>query len=154
MEYGSIEREFHVEASPEIVFDVVSSPEHIKQWWHADAQLHPTPGSTGELAWGDELTPRSHVSPITVVDADPPRLFSFRWLYSEGDAANTKNSTLVKFELVPAGEGTLVRLTETGFRELGWDLAVLEQSYNEHVAGWDTHLGGLREYLATLVAIG
>ena len=33
MEYGSIEREIHVDASPEVVFEVVSRPEHIAQWW-------------------------------------------------------------------------------------------------------------------------
>jgi uncharacterized protein YndB with AHSA1/START domain len=31
MEYGSIEREIHVDASPEVVFEVVSSPEHISE---------------------------------------------------------------------------------------------------------------------------
>ena len=30
MEFGTIEREVYVEASPEIVFDVVSSPEHVR----------------------------------------------------------------------------------------------------------------------------
>src|SRR4051794_38706383 len=33
MEFGSIERDVFVEASPEVVFEVVSSPDHIKQWW-------------------------------------------------------------------------------------------------------------------------
>ena len=31
MEYGSIEREIHVDASPEVVFEVVSRPEHISR---------------------------------------------------------------------------------------------------------------------------
>ena len=31
MEYGSIEREIYIEAAPEIVFDVVSSPHHLEQ---------------------------------------------------------------------------------------------------------------------------
>src|SRR5215475_13538612 len=39
MEYGSIEREIHVEASPEVVFEVVSSPEHISEWWTDDAMV-------------------------------------------------------------------------------------------------------------------
>src|SRR4051794_20306605 len=33
MEFGTIEREIYVEASPEIVFEVVSSPDHLKAWW-------------------------------------------------------------------------------------------------------------------------
>ena len=35
MEFGSIERELHIEASPEVVFEVLSSPEHIRDWWSA-----------------------------------------------------------------------------------------------------------------------
>ena len=28
-------------------------------------------------------------------------------------------------------------MTETGFREKGWEVAVLEAQYNDHVSGWD-----------------
>jgi hypothetical protein len=66
-------------------------------------------------------------------------------------AAET-NSLLVTFELVPAGIGTRVRLTETGFREKGWEIAVLEEQYKEHSVGWDTFLPRLGEYLAQLVS--
>ena len=41
----------------------------------------------------------------------------------------------VTFDLAPAAQGTLVRMTETGFREMGWEIAVLEEQYNEHVEG-------------------
>jgi uncharacterized protein YndB with AHSA1/START domain len=150
MEYGSIEREFQVEASPEVVFEVLSSPEHVREWWGAEAELEPTAGASGELAWG-RGTPHAHIVPLTVVDADPPRTFSFRWAYSDGEVPSPTNSFLVRFELTPSGAGTVVRLTETGFRERGWEAAVLEAQYEEHRQGWDTHLGGLRRYLTRLV---
>jgi uncharacterized protein YndB with AHSA1/START domain len=143
MEYGSIEREIHVDASPEVVFEVVSSPEHISEWWTDDAEVEATPGFVGELVWGD----RAEVAPITVVTADPPRLFSFRWCYPEG-----KDGLLVTFELTPAGTGTRVRFTETGFREMGWEAAKLEEQYREHSAGWDLFIPRLGEYLARLVS--
>ncbi len=152
MEYGNIEREIHVDASPEVVFEVISSPVHIREWWHAEADLEPAPGATGELVWGDEATARAHVAPITVVDAEPPRLFSFRWVYPHGEVATPANSLLVTFELVPSGAGTTVRLTESGFREMGWEAAHLEELYNDHSTGWDTHLAGLRDYLTRLVS--
>ena len=37
------------------------------------------------------------------------------------------NSLLVTFELTSQGDGTRLRMTETGFREMGWEVAVLEQ---------------------------
>ena len=37
MEFGTIEREIYVEAAPEVVFEVVSNPDHVKQWWPDEA---------------------------------------------------------------------------------------------------------------------
>ena len=79
MEYGTIERELHIEASPEVVFDVISRPEHIRDWWSAETGIEPVAGSTSELTWRDEASGRVDVVPITVIDVQPPRLFSFRW---------------------------------------------------------------------------
>ena len=153
MEYGSIEREIHVEASPEVVFEVISSPEHLQEWWPDEADLESAaPGPTGELVWGDETDPRANVVPITVVDAEPPRLFSFRWAYDADEVARVGNSLLVTFELTPSGDGTSVRMTEAGFREMGWEVAVLEEQYQEHVEGWNFFLPRLAEYAAGLVS--
>ncbi|KAB1912513.1 SRPBCC family protein [Micromonospora sp. AMSO31t] len=149
MEFGTIEREIYVEASPEIVFEVVSSPDHLSQWWPDDARYDPTPGSTGEIVFGDRDAGGTAV-PFTVVDARPPRTFSFRWTHPAGEMAAEGNSLLVTFDLTPSGRGTLLRMTETGFRELGWELAVLEQQYREHVTGWDFFLPRLAPYAATL----
>jgi uncharacterized protein YndB with AHSA1/START domain len=137
MEYGSIEREIHIDAAPEVVFEVVSNPEHIREWWDADTDLEPAAGESGNLVWTDAATGRRDTVAITVVDAQPPRRFSFRWTHPEGAEAAPGNSLLVTFELTPSGTGTRLRLTETGFREMGWEVAVLEASYNDHASGWD-----------------
>ena len=148
MEFGSIEREIYVEASPDVVFDVVSSPDHLKEWWPDDARYEPTPGSVGEIVFGngDGRT----VVPFTVVDARPPRSFSFRWTHPAHEVAAEGNSLLVTFDLTPSGHGTLLKMTEAGFREMGWEVAVLEQQYREHVTGWDFYLPRLVPYVRTL----
>ena len=56
------------------------------------------------------------------------------------------------FTLTASGEGTLLRLTETGFREAGWERAVVEQTYREHEDGWDHFLPRLAPYVASLGA--
>ncbi|MFV2100237.1 SRPBCC family protein [Micromonospora sp. LOL_024] len=152
MEYGSIEREIRVEATPEVVYEVVSRPEHLRQWWPDEAEFQSVPGATGVISFGDSATPNSHVEPLTVVEADPPRRFSFRWVYDPAAVATPANSLLVTFDLVPSGAGTLLRLTETGFRERGWQAAVLEEHYRDHLSGWDHFLPRLVTYLARLVA--
>ena len=152
MEYGSIEREIHIDASPEVVFEVISSPEHLKEWWPDEVTLDPVPGGTGELVFGSDEDPRAHVAAVTVFDAEPHRLFSFRWTHPADEPATTTNSLLVTFELTPSGAGTRLRMTEVGFREQGWEVAVLEEQYNDHVNGWNFFIPRLGEYVTRLVA--
>jgi uncharacterized protein YndB with AHSA1/START domain len=152
MEYGSIEREIHIEATPEVVYQVISTPEHLREWWPDEAQLEPVPGGTGVIAFGDTSTPDANVETLTVMEADPPRRFSFRWVYDEGEPATSTKSLLVTFDLVASGAGTLLRFTESGFREKGWEAAVLEEQYREHVTGWDYFLPRLVTYVDRLVS--
>jgi uncharacterized protein YndB with AHSA1/START domain len=152
MENGSIQRQLYVEASPEVVFEVVSSPEHISQWWSDSADLEPVPGASGEIVFGKKGAPGSHVAHVTVVEVDAPRLFSFRWVYPDGETPSAGNSLLVTFALVPTAGGTTIHLTEDGFREKGWEAAELEAAYADHVGGWDSCVTSLTKYLTQLVA--
>jgi uncharacterized protein YndB with AHSA1/START domain len=145
MEYGSIERELQIDASPDVVFEVLSRPEHLREWWSAETDFEAVAGATGSLRWTDEENGRQDSSPFAVVEVDPPRKFSFRWTHGSAETASPSNSLLVTFELVPAGEGTIVRFSETGYRERGWEAAVLEATYNDHRQGWDFYLPRLAE---------
>ena len=145
MEYGTIEREVHIAASPEVVFDVISRPDHIRDWWSAETQIEPVVGSTSELTWRDEASGRVDVVPITVIDVQPHPLFSFRWTHGPGETPTPSNSLLVTFELAPTADGTVLRLTESGFRERGWEIAQLEEAYQDHVSGWDFYLPRIAE---------
>jgi uncharacterized protein YndB with AHSA1/START domain len=151
-EYGSIEREIHIDASPEVVFDVVSSPEHLREWWPDEAEYAAEVGASGRIGFGDSPQDRTWVQ-FTVVEAIPPKLFSFRWTHDEGETAAPGNSFLVRFELEPAaGGGTVLRLIETGFRERGWDEAKVAAEYADHVSGWDYFLPRLPPYAAKVGA--
>jgi uncharacterized protein YndB with AHSA1/START domain len=151
MEYGSIERELRIDATPEVVYEVISSPEHLREWWPDGAEIDPVPGAIGAITFGDPTAPDAAVVPLTVLEADPPRRFAFRWAYDEGPATET-NSFLVTFDIVASGDGTLLRFKETGFRERGWEAAVLEEAYLDHVRGWDEFLPRLVTYANRLVA--
>jgi uncharacterized protein YndB with AHSA1/START domain len=151
MEFGTIEREIHIDASPEVVFDVVSRPEHLREWWPDEAEFRAEPGGAGRIGFGDPAQGRTWVQ-VVVVDAVPPRLFSFRWTHEEGESAAAGNSLLVVFELEPAGTGTRLRMTESGFRERGWDEAKVAAEYAEHAASWEFYLPRLSAYAARLGA--
>jgi uncharacterized protein YndB with AHSA1/START domain len=146
MEFGTIERELYIDASPEVVFEVVSSPDHLKEWWPDDASYEPSPGKAGQIVFGDRNAGGTVVA-FTVVDARPPRMFSFRWTHPAGEVAEEGNSLLVTFDLTPSRGGTLLKMTETGFREMGWEAAVLEEQFREHGTGWDFYLPRLIPYV-------
>ena len=118
MEYGSIEREIRIDAPPEVVYEVISTPEHLREWWPDDAELAPFPGATGTSpsATRPRRTRRSSSSPSW----RPNRPAGSRSAgCTGGGAGGPGNSLLVTFELVPVRRGTLVRFNETGFREPG-----------------------------------
>ncbi|UOE45060.1 SRPBCC family protein [Agromyces larvae] len=145
MEYASIERELHIDATPEIVFDVVSDPVHVREWWPDEAEYPPVPGERGRIGFRNPDGSLLWVQ-FSVVEAERPRRFSFRWTYDEGESARLGNSLLVVFELEPDATGTRLRMTETGFRERGWTEAKVIEEYRSHVAGWDFFLGRLPAY--------
>lgn len=152
MEYGTIEREIHIDASPDVVFEVISTPQHLREWWPDDAAFEPVPGAVGQVVFGDRADPQVTIVALTVVEVDPPRRFSFRWTQGVDEEAAPGNSLLVTFDLAPAGSGTFLRMTEVGFREMGWEVAVLEEQYHQHRQGWDFYIPRLAEYVDRLVA--
>ena len=152
-QYSVIEREIQIEATPEVVYRVISTPEHLCEWWPDEAELEPVPGGTGTVTFGEPGTPEAKVVALTVVDADPPRRFSFRWVYDEGVTPSPNTSLLVTFDLAPSGTGTLLRFRETGFADRAWEPAVAEETYRDHVSGWDHFLPRLVRYVDRLTPV-
>ncbi len=151
MELGTITRELHIQATPDVVYHVITSPEHLREWWPDDVDLEPVAGAHGSVTFGEPGAPDSVVAPITVVEADPPRRFAFRWLEDDPGSA-TSASLLVTFDLEAVDGGTLLRFSETGFREKGWEVAVLEEAYADHARGWDHFLPRLVAHAASVGA--
>ena len=147
MEHRLIEHELEIEAAPEVVFEVLTRPEHIQRWWSDQASLDCRPGGAGELIWGD----RDQVVPFTVVDVDPPRHFSFRWVAPDGEVATDTNSLLVTFELQPVAAGTRLKFTESGFHAKVWAGSELESNYRDHEAGRNTFLPRLAAHAREIV---
>ncbi|MEP7113360.1 MAG: SRPBCC domain-containing protein [Ilumatobacteraceae bacterium] len=145
MDVETIERQLYIEADRATVYEVVSRPEHVRRWWPDDALYNPVPGSTGAIVFGDRDA-GGVVESFTVVDAEPPRMFSFRWKHPVGESATAHNSLLVTLTLAPSGSGTMLTLTETGFLELCPDRAAAQDLHDRHETGWDLFLPRLVSY--------
>jgi uncharacterized protein YndB with AHSA1/START domain len=124
-----IEREILIEAPIDVVWAVVTEPEHIKGWFSDTVELELTPGGKLALHWDDHGTVDGRVERV-----EPPRLFSFRWAVGPG----APDSTLVEFHLSAEGAATRLTVLESGFLE--------QQDVDSHRRGWELELGELRDY--------
>jgi uncharacterized protein YndB with AHSA1/START domain len=149
-----IEREILIAAPPSVVWDVLTDPEKVAQWWATAADFEPRPGAEGRLVMTSRATSLPMTVLIRVVQVDPERRFSFRWDYPPRTQPLPATAPLVEFTLVPAGAGTRLRLVESGIDDLDRPEAERDRYYQSHVAGWEFHLPHLRDYAEQLVASG
>jgi uncharacterized protein YndB with AHSA1/START domain len=143
-----IEREILIEAPVDVVWEVVTQPEHISRWWSDEAEIEVRPGGAGVLTWNLRATNQRATVPITVEALERPHRFAFRWLHPAGVAARAGNSVLVEFLLSPEGTGTRLRVAESGLVAMEWPEETLASYADEHGKGWDIHLPRLRDYAA------
>ena len=152
MEHHTITRALTIAARPETVYEVITDPRHMTQWWPDQADMEARPGSEGSITFGRATDPGSKVVPLTVIEADPPRRFSFRWAYPAGTAPTSANSFLVTFQLEPSDAGTRLTFTETGFTDQGMASHDVEASYADHGAAWDRFLPRLAAHAARVTS--
>lgn len=152
MAADSVEREILIEASPEVVWGVITEPEQISRWFSDEAEVQACAGADGTLTWkpggrGGDREADMTVA-IRVVAAEPYRRFCFRWNHPRGTSPDEGNSALVEFSLTEEAHGTRLRVIESGIAAVTHDdsRAVYRESH-EH--GWQKHLGELRDYVAS-----
>lgn len=141
-----IEREILIDAPLEVVWSVVTEPEHVGGWFSDSAEIDLRPGGEAVLTWNEHGTARAVVEKV-----EPPHLFSFRWGRGSGVEPREGNATLVEFSLSAEGESTRLRVLETGFQELDGTEDEKAKYSEENRQGWAHELGDLREYVSKQV---
>ncbi|MFI0366246.1 SRPBCC domain-containing protein [Actinomadura sp. 1N219] len=148
----SIEHEILIEAPVDVVWRTVTEPEQIAQWFSDKAEIDLRAGGDGTLTWVDKETAAQEQAKFVVAAVEPPHRFAYRWGNPEGTRPEEGNSTLVEFRLVPDGDRTLLRVTETGLDETGWTDERKTFYTDDHNEGWSKHLADLATYAATGVS--
>lgn len=142
-----IEREIMIDAPLEVVWTVVTAPEHVGSWFSDSAELDLRAGGKGLLTWN------GHGSfPLLVEEVDPPRSVAYRWARPAGVEPRTGNSTLVEFTLSEEGERTRLRVVESGFAGLEEHEDEKAKHFRENTQGWEHELDELREYVSKHVS--
>jgi uncharacterized protein YndB with AHSA1/START domain len=142
-----IEREIVIDAPLEVVWAVVTEPEHIGSWFSDSAELELRPDGKGTLVWNEH-----GAFPLLVERVEPPYSVAYRWARPAGAEPRAGNSTLVEFTLSEEGERTRLRVVESGFAELEEAEEEKAKHFRENTHGWERELGELREYVSKLVA--
>jgi len=140
-----IERETVIDAPPERVWAVITEAEHLGRWFgNAGAEIDLRPGGAMVLRWAPDRANRGRV-----VDVEPPTRFSYRWAPFDDPAGEEPvegNSTLVEFTLQPEGDGTRLRVVETGFASLATTDEQRARNVAGNTDGWERETRELREY--------
>jgi len=136
----TIERDIEIEAPVDVVWRTITEPEQIRTWFSDTADLEARPGAVGSLTFWASETDGPHIVDVTVVAAERPHRFSFRWVYPPGEKATADNSMLVTFTLVADGvERTRLRVVETGLNQLDWPDDDKQTYLEQHRHGWQIH---------------
>lgn len=112
----NIEREMILNADINVVWDAITNPVKLSQWFGDHADI-PTLAESEPITfgWGDDLCKG------LIQTVNKPTVFAFRWQSSQlGKNASFQPdyATLVTFTLTSVPTGTHLHLTETGFADL------------------------------------
>jgi uncharacterized protein YndB with AHSA1/START domain len=148
MTSDAITRDIVINAPPETVYDVVSRPEHIAEWFSDGADFEPVPDTRGVLTWRNKETSQMTTVEVTVVAADRPRLFAFHWISPERQRATpmATDPVLVEFRITAELDGTRLVVSESGLDAVDWNDTAKAAYAADHSNGWASFLPRLRAY--------
>jgi uncharacterized protein YndB with AHSA1/START domain len=134
-----IERVLDLAHPPARVWAALTTAEGLGSWFGNKATIDLRPGGSASMTWdtGDSAEMR-------IERVEEPAVFGYTWgIYGlpEGDPRRT----YVEFTLEPAGSGTRLTVTETGFAQLPDE--AYRKAYEGNTGGWKSELGELADYL-------
>jgi uncharacterized protein YndB with AHSA1/START domain len=132
----TLEKELFIKASPQRVFQALTTKEDLERWFLVKAEVDVRPGGAIRFEWGS-----GQVEVGKILVCEPPHRLSYSW------EALEPSPTTITFALTAENDGTRLRLIHTGIGG-GEDWDTYYTSIN---GGWNAHLGNLTVWLETNV---
>jgi uncharacterized protein YndB with AHSA1/START domain len=145
-----IERQVHIKAPRSKVWRALADAESFGDWF--GVKLQGKRFVVGEPISGNITYPGyEHVVWNVMVERiEPERLLSFRWHPYAVDPTvdySHEPTTLVVFELEETGDGTLLRLTESGFDKIPVERR--QEAFRMNSGGWDQQMVNINTYVTS-----
>jgi uncharacterized protein YndB with AHSA1/START domain len=142
-----IEKTIELNAPVERVWRALTDHEEFGQWFRVklDAPFKPGQPSTGHMTWPGYEHVRWNAGVVTM---DEPRLFSFTWhpyAIDQSQDYSDETPTLVEFRLEPAGQGTRLVVTESGFDKVPERRRA--EAFRMNDSGWATQVKNIKDYV-------
>ena len=142
--------EVQIAAPPERIFQALTSADQLPRWWNGEGgpcrvklwEMDPQIGGKWRcVAWDPTGKMVIHGSSEfetsgEIVELDPPRVLAYTWFANFHSVPS--HQTLVRWELIPQSQGTLVRMTHSALRAL--------PGGTDYVNGWPGVLDSLKGF--------
>jgi uncharacterized protein YndB with AHSA1/START domain len=128
-----------VRAAPERVFDALATANGLNEWFTQASELDPRPGGQIVFHWKEYgLNRYTGEYPGKVLEWVRPERYVYQW-----EADSRGYFTTVQIDFTRTGEGTLLHLVETGYK----DTPAGMQDLLNRVSGWASVLTEMKYYL-------
>lgn len=128
---ASIHHNFFINASINQVYEAISQPDELRQWWTLATDGKPEKGAVYTLDFGPE-----YMWEAVVERMDPNKLFELRMTKADADWTGT----IVGFLLNRKGQYSQVEFYHTGWKEMN-------EHYKISTYCWAMYLRILKRYL-------
>jgi uncharacterized protein YndB with AHSA1/START domain len=117
------------------VWPALTTAEGLGAWFGEHATIDLRPGGAASMTFAGGTTVEMRVERV-----EEPSLFAYTWRLPDLPDDDPRR-TYVEFTLEPDGDGTRLRVTETGFAQLPVDTR--SEMYESHNEGWSRELAEL-----------
>jgi uncharacterized protein YndB with AHSA1/START domain len=134
-----IERTVELAHPPATVWAALTTPDGLAGWFGEQATIDPRPGGVGRMTFASGVRVDLRVERV-----EEAAVFGFTWQLPDLPDDDPRR-TYVEFTLEADGEGTRLRVVESGFAQLPEKSR--RDTYDRHAAGWARELDELMGHL-------
>ena len=134
-----IERTVTLARGPQEVWRALTTADGLSAWFGERATIDLRPGGAARMTFAGGMTVDMRVERV-----EEPTTFAYTWRLPDLPEDDPRR-TYVEFTLVADGNGTILRVVESGFAQLPVDTR--RKTYDSHSEGWLRELAELRDLI-------